>query len=268
MRHLSHENKFWDALAPYHAAIEDNYLDRASLRTMIDDVRSPVLIVGAGQGLLVAELQSRGFQCDGVDFSSEMIRHAKLRRGLSLIEANAKAMPLKTAAYETVICATGVIDFVGDEAEIKRILNEAARVVRPTGHIFVAFYRASPAVENLLTALGLLRNHVLSQREALAINRLGPLQALGWVARRAGVGYPRAAMLLMRMALFSTLREKSTALKMKRIFRQIEDPNALIECAPEKLPYRNEAEIRNLFKRVERPLKQLTTLNTCIIART
>jgi predicted TPR repeat methyltransferase len=81
---LQAESKFWDALSPYHAAIEDNYLDLASLRRIMREVRSPVLVVGAGQGLLVAELQSRAFQCEGVDFSSEMIRHAKDRRGLDL----------------------------------------------------------------------------------------------------------------------------------------------------------------------------------------
>ena len=36
--------------------------------------------------------------------------------------------------------ATGVIDFMHDETEIKRIMDEARRVVSPTGCIFVAFY--------------------------------------------------------------------------------------------------------------------------------
>jgi 2-polyprenyl-3-methyl-5-hydroxy-6-metoxy-1,4-benzoquinol methylase len=91
---LHQPSKFWDALAAHHAAIEDNHLDVPSLRRIMGDVRSPVLVVGAGQGLLVAELQSKGFQCDGVDFSSEMIRHAKSRRGLDLIPAAATALPM------------------------------------------------------------------------------------------------------------------------------------------------------------------------------
>lgn len=44
---------FWDALAPHHAAIEDNYLDRASLRLLAPEIQEPVLVVGAGQGLLL-----------------------------------------------------------------------------------------------------------------------------------------------------------------------------------------------------------------------
>ena len=258
---------FWNALAPFHSAIENNYFDLRSLRCILPELREPVLVVGAGQGLIVAEVRSRGFRCDGVDFSSEMIRYAQLRRGLSLIQADAKAMPLKDASYQTILYATGVVDFIGDETEVKRIMNEAARIVSPTGNIFVAFYRASLAVENLLSDLGLLHNHVLLQREALQINRLGSFQMLGWVAKRAGVSYARATLLLMRMTLFSTLREKLTAVKMKKIFRQMNDVSSLIESAPEKLPYRNEAEIRNLFGRLGVPMKQLTALRSCIIAR-
>jgi hypothetical protein len=88
---------------------------------------------------------------------------------------------------------------------------------------------------------------------------------LRWVAGKAGVSCLRAALLLVRMAVFSTLREKMTAVKMKKIFQNMKDATSLIESAPEKLPYRNEAEIRNLFDRLGVPLKQLTTLRTCII---
>ena len=96
---LHEENRFWDALAEHHAAIEDNHLDLASLRRIMSDLRSPVLVVGAGQGLLVAELQAKGFQCDGVDFSAEMIKHARGRRGLDLIQADASALQkLRTLA--------------------------------------------------------------------------------------------------------------------------------------------------------------------------
>lgn len=264
---MKQPSDFWNALAPFHSAIEDNYFDLPSLHRILAELRGPVLVVGAGQGLIMEELLKTGFQCDGVDYSVEMIRYARLRRGLSLIQADAKAMPLKTGAYQTIIYATGVIDFIGDETEIKQILDEAARIVSPGGSIYVAFYRASAAVEGLLTDLGLLHNHILLQRESLEINRLNSFQTLGWMAKRGGVGYLRAALLMARMTLFSTLREKLTAMKMKRIIRQMNDASSWIESAPEKMPYRNEAEIRNLFKRLGVPIKQLTACSSCIVAR-
>src|SRR3954471_21190934 len=127
------EADFWDALAPYHSAIEDNYFDLASLRAILSELEEPVLVVGAGQGLIVAEIQKRGMKCDGVDFSPEMIRYAKLRRGLSLIRADAKAMPFESGSYQTIIYATGVVDFTSDEVDIKRMLDEARRIVNPAG---------------------------------------------------------------------------------------------------------------------------------------
>jgi 2-polyprenyl-3-methyl-5-hydroxy-6-metoxy-1,4-benzoquinol methylase len=93
--------EFWDALAPHHGALEDSYLDLASLRGMIHAIQPPVLVVGAGLGLLVEDLRRGGFRCDGVDLSSEMVRYAKLRRGISIVEASARAMPFADRTYET-----------------------------------------------------------------------------------------------------------------------------------------------------------------------
>ncbi|MBC8002308.1 MAG: hypothetical protein H7X97_06940, partial [Opitutaceae bacterium] len=167
----------------------------------------------------------------------------------------------------TVIYATGVVDFIGDEAAIKLNLDEAKRIVSPAGHIFVAFYRVSAALENFLSRLGLLHNHTLLHRETLEMNRLGPLPMLRWVAKKAGVGCLRAAFLLIRMSVFSTIQEKRSSLNMLKVFRKMEDPRSLIESAAEKQPYRNEAEIRNLFGRLGVPLKQLRTLSSCFVAK-
>jgi SAM-dependent methyltransferase len=264
---LHQQSRFWDALAPHHAAIEDNYLDLASLRRIMREVRSPVLVVGAGQGLLVAELQSRGFQCEGVDFSSEMIRHAKIRRGLDLIQADASALPLGDAAYETVIYATGVVDFCGDENAIRSMLREGGRVLKPGGKIFVAFYRMSLALEHFLQKLGLFNQHVLRHRECIETYLLTSAQMIRWLAERAGIGWPVAAALMLRLAVSGTLREKMTSLKMRRIIRGMENPRSFIETAPETQPYRNEAEIKRLFERLNIPIRELKTLATCWIAK-
>jgi len=261
---MKQASDFWDALAPYHSEMENNYFDLPSLRRVIHEVGEPVLVVGAGQGLIVAELKSRGFQCDGVDFSAEMIRYARLRRGLDLIQADAKAMPLKSSGYQTIIYATGVIDFTSDETDIKHMLDEGKRIVNPAGRIFVAFYRLSPTVEDVLVKLGLLRNHRL-QRDALQIHRFNLLQMLRWMAKQEGLGYLRAVLLLLRMSAFSTFQEKKIGFSMKKIFRKVNDVNSLIDQWPEQQPYRNEAEIRNLFGRLGVTTKRITTLRSCTV---
>src|SRR5215472_3026543 len=161
--------EFWDALAPHHELIEDNYFDVRSVRLLLDAVQEPVLVVGAGQGLIVAELRRRGLRCDGLDSSPEMIRYANLRRGIILIQADAKALPFAPGTYKTVIYATGVVDFMGDEEKIRTILKEGRRLTNGAGKMFVAFYRLSDAQERFLERVGLLANHVLCHQESLEL---------------------------------------------------------------------------------------------------
>ena len=82
-------SNYWDTLAPHHWRLENNYLDVSSVRLILGDIRQPVMVVGAGQGLIVEELRRQGLRCDGVDLSAKMMEYARLRRGLTLVRANA-----------------------------------------------------------------------------------------------------------------------------------------------------------------------------------
>lgn len=258
---------FWDALSPHHATIEDNYLDIRSVRRIVHELRESVLVVGAGQGLILGELRRRGLRCDGVDFSPEMIRYAKSRRGLQLFEADARALPFGDGSYGTILYATGVIDFIADEPTIGAILKEGRRIVHDSGPLFVAFYRVTPASERFLEITGLLKNHVLSQRECLRMNRLTPPQMVAWVANRTGRGYLAATGTMLRLTARCSLKEKKMTFAMQKLFRNVQDPEALIHTASETVPYRNEPEIRNLFARLAIPLKQLQTFGSCFMVR-
>ena len=143
------------------------------MRLILGDIRQPVLVVGAGQGLIVEELRRQGLRCDGVDLSARMMEYASVRRGLTLVRANATAMPFADGAYETVIIATGVIDFMADSRDIETVIREVNRIVSGTGNVFVAFYRFSAAQKRFMTSLRLLRGDTLRMRSALALHRLG-----------------------------------------------------------------------------------------------
>ncbi len=258
---------FWDALAPHHAAIEDSYLDRASVRRLLNEIQSPVLVVGAGQGLIVAELRKKGFACDGVDSSPEMVRYAKLRRGIDLVQADARALPFAGRGYGTVIYATGVVDFTDDEDGIRAMLAEARRIVKERGTILVAFYRLSAAAERFLARVGLLRNHELALRQSFEPYQLNPAQMIAWVARRAGLGRWRATVVLLRLSALCTRQERRMTFRMQRIFRDQGDPRSFLNTAPEKQPYRDEGEIRNLFRRLGIPIRQLRAMSSSTIVR-
>jgi SAM-dependent methyltransferase len=264
---MSYCPDFWNVLAQFHAEVEDTNFDLASVRRLLPDIESPVLVVGAGQGLIVAELRKRGLECDGVDLSSEMIRQAKLRREISLVQADAKAMPFPAARYETIIYATGVVDFTAEDDDIRVMLSEARRVVKASGKVFVAFYKASAAQETFLEKVGLLVENKLLFRQSLEVYVMNPVQMVVWVATRAGLGRFRAAIELLRVSALCTMQEWRNTLKMKRGFRELGDPRSLINAAPEKLPYRNKSEIENLFKRLGIPTKQLSAFASCWVVR-
>jgi len=264
---MSHCSDFWNALAPFHAEVEDSNFDLASVRRLLQEIESPVLVVGAGHGLIVAELRKHGYECDGVDLSSEMIRQAKLRRGITLVQADAKTMPFPTATYETIIYATGVVDFTAEQDEIQAMLTEGRRVVKESGKVFVAFYKASAAEENFLTMVGLLSDGKVALRQSLELYLLNPAQMVGWVARRAGLGPFRATIALLRVSALCTMQERRTTLRMQRVFRKMDDPRSLISAAPEKLPYRNKREIENLFKGLGILIKQLSAFGSCWVVR-
>lgn len=266
-REMGYPKPFWDSLAPHHSAIENSFLDLPSLRRIWPSLQPPVLVVGAGQGLLVGELRNKGVECDGVDLSPEMIRFAKLRRGLSLTEADAKSMPFADGTYATILYATGVIDFISDQEEIRKILNEGRRIVKPSGELIIAFYRVSDVLESFLTKVGLLEGDVAFQRKSLEMYLLTPGQMVAWVANRAGVGYLGALTMLLGMSMRSTLQEKRMTFHMQKIFRNQENARALIDAAPEKQPYRNERAIKELFTRLSIPIKQLRVLSSCYIVQ-
>jgi len=71
--------EFWEKLAPYLSYIEDNFLDLEAIRKLQQHIGDPVLVVGAGQGLLVEELKNIGYTVDGIDNNPRMIEFAENR---------------------------------------------------------------------------------------------------------------------------------------------------------------------------------------------
>ena len=258
---------YWDTLAPHHWRIENNYLDIESVRLILGDVREPVLVVGAGQGLIVEELRRQGLRCDGIDLSARMMEYARLRRGLTLVRANAAAMPFGDGTYETVLVATGVIDFMADAPEIETVLREVTRIVSGTGNVFVAFYRFSAAQKRFLTSVGLLRENTLHARSALVLHRLGFRALVARVAKTAGISTFQAALLCIRTGLQSTKQERRIALAMRRVFAQAGDPDAFIAAMPATQPYRDRSAIGRLFDGLSMRIADWQASSSCYLVR-
>ncbi len=142
--------EYFDLWAPYWSEREDTFLAKESIETLSNLLKSPVLLVGAGLGLVIEQLQARGLQVDGIELSPQMVKYAKKLRNLELIQGDAREMPIKDHTYESSLIATGVIDVMDDLEAIDRIIKETKRVTINKGPIYAAFYQWHPMVTEFL----------------------------------------------------------------------------------------------------------------------
>jgi ubiquinone/menaquinone biosynthesis C-methylase UbiE len=115
----------------YHAL-----LDELELGVTLPFVRGKdALEVGCGTGLILARVAEQARRAEGVDLSPGMLALAE-RRGLTVREASATALPYPDASFD-VVYSFKVLAHV---PEIERALAEMARVCRPGGYVLAELY--------------------------------------------------------------------------------------------------------------------------------
>lgn len=266
-------SRYWNVWAPYWSQIEDNYLDLESLDRLSSLIESPVLVVGAGQGLLVEHLGSKGLAVHGVDLDPLMIEYARRRRGLRMILADGTRLPLAGKSSRTTIVATGVVDLMDDEQLIRSIITEAVRVTNHDGSVLVAFYRLNPKAERLFRSAGLITHEDrLLQKTVYEMARMSVPELIATVSRLAGVSSLRAFLMLARFPLTLPARERRMARSLARMLRKaardLGSMDPLLDSAIEQVPFRNEESIERLFSRLDLPVHEMHVFDTCHVVRT
>jgi len=261
--------RFWNTWAPYLSYIEDNHLDLANIQKLGRIISDPVLIVGAGQGLLVEQLQKSGHKVEGVDLSPQMIKYALTRRGLKLIEADARKLPFADRTYNTTIIATGVVDFLDDEGQIGLMVNEARRVTQDAGKVLVAFLGVHPAAERFARRVGLITDKgVFHARRMFELTRLSPWETLKTLRKDHQMGMLRALREVLILQMFLPRREKRLTKKLAEVWKKADNPQALIDACIESLPIRTEDDIRALFTRLQLPFNRVFVFdNYCSVVQ-
>lgn len=95
-----------------------------------------ILDVGCGTGRLIKFLNQNGFNAQGCDFATEAIKTAKTINGNSIIKkASAISLPYKTGSFD-LVTSISVIEHL-KQKEAAKFLNEAKRVLKPSGYIFI-----------------------------------------------------------------------------------------------------------------------------------
>jgi ubiquinone/menaquinone biosynthesis C-methylase UbiE len=265
---MTEVGRFWETWAPYLSYIEHNHLDLANIKKLSGIITDPVLIVGAGQGLLVDELQKFGHKVDGIDLSPQMVKYAEMRRGLKLIEADARNLPFTSNVYKTTIIATGVVDFLHDEGQIGSIVNEARRVTQDSGNVLVAFVRAHPVAERFAKRVGLITDRgTFKQRKMFELTRLSPWQSLRAFRMESRMGIFRAIREVLILQIFLPRKEKEMSKRLRQVWKVAENPQALIDSAIESLPHRTEADIRALFVRLRLAIDTFVDYGNCSVVQ-
>ena len=118
----------WDALAPFAHLLDD----LGSGDDLVDAVTgdglvAPVLFVGAGRGRYAARLRGRASPVLAIDASPAMARRGGAEARLPYVVADVRALPVAGAAFATVVCATGVIEMLGED-DRRAAIAELARV--------------------------------------------------------------------------------------------------------------------------------------------
>lgn len=103
---------------------------RRTIATLRVPPGSVVLDVGCGTGDLVRGLRRSGHRPVGIDLSLGMLERARAG-GAPLVQADAAALPLPSAAADGVVSGFALRNF----SDLPGVLRELARVLRPGGSL-------------------------------------------------------------------------------------------------------------------------------------
>ncbi len=254
--------------------MEDRHFGRAAASLLLRDLEGPVLVVGAGQGIIVEHYRRLGFVAHGLDRSRRMVVEARRRRGLDLVLADARALPFRDRSFATVILSSGVVDYGAAGDELSRMFAEAMRALAPGGRLAAAFYRLDPAIEEVYRRLGVIADGHYHPRRMFDIEDMVRANHPGLcamqIARWSGQSVPRSFFHLARVGLSRPRALRAEEERMHDLLRQAAEAGvsrqALVGSMPEGIPYRTEAEVRALLSGVG--LRDVEILSTadCTIA--
>ena len=131
----------WNAIAHrWNDGRERNGLSSDRLPLIAHHLKSPILLIGAGQGQVLEKLQENYGDTTGLDWSREMLARARQRKAANLIEGDAGQLPFADESFQTAVISTGVLLPSHDEARSCAYIQEAFRVVRSGGTMIACIF--------------------------------------------------------------------------------------------------------------------------------
>lgn len=134
---------------------------RALVLEVVGDEPGTVVDLACGAGLITLPLARAGCRVIGVDFNAAACRQAG-RNGLGAVRGDAFNLPLADGAADVVLNVEFAQQY--DFQAVERMLQEAARVLRPSGRLVIVWPNRRALVHRVLSAvlrvLGRLRGRM------------------------------------------------------------------------------------------------------------
>ncbi|MFI1797478.1 class I SAM-dependent methyltransferase [Streptomyces sp. NPDC020379] len=148
-----------------------------------------ILDIGCGTGALLRQARARFPRAavTGADPAHSMIRRAAADGGACVV-GRAEQLPFPDASFPLVLSTLSFHHW----ADQRRGLAEAARVLRPGGHVLIADHFATGWLRAVFAAVG-KRGRMRTHAEAEAMLRTAGLTPLGWHIALTVTGFLRAA---------------------------------------------------------------------------
>ncbi|MER5434443.1 class I SAM-dependent methyltransferase [Streptomyces sp. NPDC002588] len=105
----------------------------AVLSLLPPDARA-LLDIACGTGIVTRRLAGgrAGLRVTGVDLSPAMVRRAAARLPGAVVRADSRRLPFRDGEFDAVT-SVWLLHLIDDEADVRRIVTECARVLRPGG---------------------------------------------------------------------------------------------------------------------------------------
>jgi len=135
------QQQFWEVqAADWDAGRAGRGLQPGHVEAMAPWLAAPVLLIGAGRGLMLLALRAAGYAATGVDWSAGMVAEAQRAGVAGLSHGDAYHLANASRSVASVIFSTGVLLPTHSEARRNAYLGEAYRVLVPGGHLVLCLW--------------------------------------------------------------------------------------------------------------------------------
>jgi ubiquinone/menaquinone biosynthesis C-methylase UbiE len=267
-------DKWWSAWAPIWDRIEDRHFGTKTTESLMSFIKPRVLVIGAGLGLIVRHLAKKNIDAVGLDINPEMVRMAKEKYGIDIVEGDAGKLPFPENLFSTVIISSGVVDYGADEAMIQLFFDEASRVCRDRGTVLAAFYKLPRHIEKIYRRIGVIdKKNIYHMDRIFTIDEISaknPLQCIPHIRKWTGKPYIQILFEWMWIGITFVIgplmAERDWMRDNIKFAESIGIRKAdLVACVPDAIPYRTKTDIEKLLAGTGIGYREIREFDDCCV---